>query len=155
MPETSAEEVAAWFTLGRVPPRMPWWAAERLAEGHDGEALRELAGLNDGDARAIGDLLPAALAELGQDPAQGRLAAATTVFRSLAAGCLAGNVDERSVAQQVEQIVTECEFDDAVLALPLGRLYGLEDEWLGGWGSSVRELRETVRVRCAEQVAAA
>ena len=55
--------------------RAPWWAAHWLAEGHDGQALRELAGLNGTDPRAVRDLLPTALAETGIELPTTRLAA--------------------------------------------------------------------------------
>ncbi|GGJ73202.1 hypothetical protein GCM10010121_099720 [Streptomyces brasiliensis] len=45
-PASAPRDVAAWFTLDSVSARTPWWAAQWLADGHDGEALREMAGLN-------------------------------------------------------------------------------------------------------------
>ena len=63
-PVPSPHDVAARFVLGRVSARTPWWAAQWLASGHDGEALRETAGLNGRDTRALDDLLPAVLAEI-------------------------------------------------------------------------------------------
>jgi hypothetical protein len=41
--------------------RIPWWAAQWLVDGRDGAALRELAGLDGRDVRAVRDLLPAVL----------------------------------------------------------------------------------------------
>jgi hypothetical protein len=55
---------AALFVLGAIRiERVPWWAAQWLADGHDGEALRELAGLDGRDPHAVTDLIPSALAE--------------------------------------------------------------------------------------------
>ncbi|WP_198543358.1 hypothetical protein [Pseudofrankia sp. BMG5.36] len=138
---------------GSVSARTPWWAAQWLADGQDGEALREMAALNSRDVWDIRDLLPAVLAELGADPLPGTVEAAATVFQNLAADCLAGRLDERAVAQQVEAVVLTCDYASEILDLPLGQLYGLDDEWQGGWGATVEELRKTVRARCADQLA--
>lgn len=54
--------------LGRVSARTPWWVAQWLTDGHDGEALREMAGLNGRDTRALAELLPTVLAEMGVAP---------------------------------------------------------------------------------------
>lgn len=61
---------------------------------------------------------------------------------------------ERWVAQQVEDIVRRADFRTEILDLPLGRLYGAEDAWQGGWGPSVDELKATVREQCEEQLRA-
>lgn len=42
-----------------------------------------------------------------------------------------------------------------VIDVPLGGLYGVDDEWGAGWGRSVEELRTAVRAACREQVRAA
>lgn len=151
-PAPSPHDVAAHFVLGRVSARIPWWAAQWLAAGHDGEALREMAGLNGRDTRALHDLLPAVLAEMGVDSLPESLAAVTAVFQNLAADCLAGRLDERAVAQQVEEIVISHDYASEIIDLPLGQLYGLDDEWQGGWGAPVEELRATVRARCTDQL---
>ncbi|MGW2090324.1 hypothetical protein [Streptomyces sp. NPDC001880] len=153
IPVPSPRDVAAWFTLGSVSTRTPWWAAQWLADGHDGEALREMAGLNGRDTRALHDLLPAVLAEMSVNPLPGTLEAVTTVFRNLAADCLSGQLDERSVARQVEEIVITHDYASEITDLPLGQLYGLNDEWQGGWGATVDQLRKTVRAWCADQLA--
>jgi hypothetical protein len=83
--------VAAWVVLGRAPiERIPWWVAEWLADGCDGSALRELAGLNGRDPRAVNDLLPSALAEMGVALPGSRAAAA--VGSGVANGWVAGTV---------------------------------------------------------------
>ena len=149
------QTVAAWFVLGTAASeRVPWWAAQWLADGHDGTTLRELAGLNGHDPRAVGDLLPEALAEMGVTLPTTTTAAATEAFRHTAEMHVSGLASERWVAQQVEQIVAQASYDNEVLDLPLGRLYGLEDAWSGGWGPSVAEMEADVRARCAEQLSA-
>jgi len=145
--------VAAWVALGRAPAeRVPWWAAEWLADGCDGSALRELAGLNGRDPRAVNDLLPSALAEMGVALPTSAAAAATVVFQDLAELCLSGRASERWVVQKVEEIVGQADYSDDVLDLPLGTLYGTDDAWDGGWGPPVEELRATVRAACVEQL---
>lgn len=60
--------VTAWAVLGILPlEQVPLWAAHWLAEGLDGEVLRELAGLSGADVQAVRELLPGALAEVGVD----------------------------------------------------------------------------------------
>lgn len=152
-PVPSPHNVAARFVLGRVSVRTPWWAAQWLTDGHDSEALREMAGLNGRDTRALADLLPTVLAEMGVDPLPGTLEAVTMVFRNIAADCLTGRLDERAVVQQVEEIVISHDYASEIIDLPLGLLYGLDDEWQGGWGATVEQLRATVRARCTDQLA--
>ncbi|MFI7298881.1 hypothetical protein [Streptomyces sp. NPDC050121] len=129
------------------------WAAQWLTDGRDSEALREMAGLNGRDTRALADLLPTVLAEMGVDPLPGTLEAVTMVFRNIAADCLTGRLDERAVVQQVEEIVISHDYASEIIDLPLGLLYGLDDEWQGGWGATVEQLRATVRARCTDQLA--
>lgn len=145
--------VAAWFVLNIAPTeRIPWWAAQWLANGHDGQALRELAGLNGRDPHAVNDLLPVALAEMCVTLPSNTVAAANEAFRQLAEMCLSGRAGERWVTQQVEEIVMHTDYNNDVIDLPLGQLYGTEDDWQGGWGPPIEELRATVRVCCAVQL---
>lgn len=145
--------MAAWFVLDIVPTeRVPWWAAQWLTDGYDGPALRELAGLDGSDPRAVSDLLPAALADMAVTLPSSTLAAVGEAFRRLAEMCVSGRAGERWVAQQVEDVVVRSDFDAEVMGLPLAQLYGTEDAWQGGWGPSIEELRATVRDRCAAQL---
>jgi len=154
-PAPPPDALAARFVLGIAPTEnVPWWAAQWLADGFDGPALRELAGLNGRDSHEVNDLLPDALAEMGVAMPSSAVAAAGEAFRQMAEMCLSGQAGERWVAQQVEDIVARSDYRSDVLDLPLGRLYGVEDEWEGGWGATVEELTKTVRARCAEQLRA-
>lgn len=54
----------------------------------------------------------------------------------------------------VEEIVVRADYSPEVIDLPLGRLYGVDDEWGAGWGRAVEELRAAVRAACAEQLRA-
>ena len=149
----SPRAVAVWLVLGMLAvERMPWWAAQWLADGHDGQALRELAGLNGKDSHAVRDLLPMALAEMGVKILPTRLAAVTASFRDLAEMLVSRRADPQWVVKRVEQIIVQAQYDDDVLNLPLGRLYGLDDEWEGGWGRTSADLKAEVEARCSEQL---
>ncbi|MGF6881379.1 hypothetical protein ABIA39_001259 [Nocardia sp. GAS34] len=112
--------VAAWLRLGTAPSeRVPWWAAQWLADGHDGPALRELAGLNGREPRTVRDLLPAALAEAGVELTMTLSAAASEAFGLIAELHLTGQASALWVAQQVEQIVFHADYDAEVQMLPL------------------------------------
>jgi hypothetical protein len=152
-PEPSPDAVAGWFVLGNLATeRVPWWAAHWLAEGHDGTALRELAGLDGKDPHDVRDLLPAALAEAGATPPASQVAAATEVFRDLAEMLLSRRAEAQSVARRVEEILVRVHYDDGLFRQPLGHLYGLDDEWDGGWGRTPAELTAEVEARCSEQL---
>jgi len=149
----SPHAVAVWLVLETLAvERTPWWAAQWLADGHDGHALRELAGLNGKDSHAVRDLLPTALAEMGVETLPTCLAAATASFHDLAEMLLACRIGPRWVVKRVAQIIVQAQYDEDVLNLPLGRLYGLEDEWEGGWGRTSADLKAEVEARCSEQL---
>ncbi|WP_050589825.1 hypothetical protein [Salinispora arenicola] len=100
------ELVAAEYALRSVDvERMPWYAADWLADGHDGPALRELAGLDGTDTRLIGELLPDALSEVGvRVPSAAQ--AADTWLATLAQRLIDGEVDERTVSEHVSAFVS-------------------------------------------------
>lgn len=145
--------VAVWLVLEMLPvERTPWWAAQWLADGHDGQALRELAGLNGKDSYAVRELLPTALAEMGVGLPLTRLAAATAAFSDLADMLVSRRAVPQWVVKRVEQIMVQAEYDEDVLNLPLGHTYGFDDEWEGGWGRSPAQLQAEVEARCREQL---
>jgi hypothetical protein len=147
--------VAAWLVLDRVPvERVPWWAAEWLADDRDGPALRELAGLGANDSYIIRDLLPSALAQAGATMPGDRVMAASIWFAHVARLYIDGRVEERWVAHLIDDIVRASDFDHSVYGLPLGALYGIGDAWDGGWGPSEPELRTMIQAACHEQVEA-
>ena len=149
----SPRAVAVWFVLEMLATeRMPWWAAQWLADGYDGDALRELAGLNGKDPRAVRDLLPAALSEMGVELPPTLAAATFEAFRDLAEMLVSRRTDAQWVVKRVEQIVVQAQYDDEVLDMPLGHLYGLDDEWEGGWGRTEAELMAEVEARCLQQL---
>lgn len=149
----SPRTVAAWLVLGMIAiERVPWWAAQWLADGADGEALRELAGLNGQDSYAIRDRLPLALAEMRVALPATDVAAAEEAFWHLAELFQSGHASERWIAQKVDEIITRADYNSEILDLPLRHLYGVEDAWIGGWGPSIDELKATVRAKCDEQL---
>lgn len=130
----SSRAVAVWLALDMLAAeRVPWWAAKWLADGHDGRALRELAGLNGKDSRAVRDLLPAALDETGAELPPTQLAAATVAFRDVAQLLIAHRTDPKHVIGRVAQII-------------------VQGQWEGGWGRTHAELKAEVETRCLEQL---
>lgn len=151
--------VAAWVTLDLLPlERIPRWAAHWIATGHDGAALAELAGLSgdksEGDAGEIRALLPAALADCGAPVPGEDAAAATVAFTNLARLCVTGRATEQWVVEQVDDILLRCGPLPDVLALPLGRLHGVFDEWFAPGERAVAAARRKAEIRaaCAEQL---
>jgi hypothetical protein len=144
--------VAAWLVLELLPlESVPWWAADWLARGSDGDALRELAGMGASDTRMISDLLPVVLDQMSVAVPASKADAAVPVFDDLARRCLAGEITERRVAQLVESIVTSADYSAAITDLPLGDVYRIEDAWSGGWRGTESELAAEVRAACVEQ----
>jgi hypothetical protein len=149
----SPELVAAWLALGRTAPtRSPWWAAQWLVDGQDGEALRALAGLNDRDVFAISDLLPVALRQMGITPPVSVADATTVIFDDLARRCLQGRLGERQLAQAVEDVARRTDYCADVLDLPLAGVYGVDDAWSGQWEQSREELAQAVQALCRDQI---
>lgn len=143
----------AWFTLGRVPlDRVPWFAADWLVQGHDGEQLRTLAGEHGHDQFTVTELLPGALQEAGVPGPPSTTEAAAIAFDDLARHCLAGRISEREVARMIEEVVAAAEFEPPLYASTMGSLYGIDDEWEGGWGRGEQELVAAVRHACAVQL---
>jgi hypothetical protein len=145
--------VAAWLTLNMLPTeRIPRWAAFWLADGYDGTALIELAGLHGDDPHEVRDLLPAALADCGVAVPATDVAAAMEAFTHLAQLFVDGKAGDRWIVDKVSEILARSGYSRSVIALPLGQLYGLDDEWGAGWGRSEGELRVVTRQACLDQV---
>jgi hypothetical protein len=146
--------VAAWAKLDVVPAeRVPLWAAHWLAHGHDGDALRALAGLSTtDDPRDIRDVLPDALADCGTTIPDSDSAAAQLAFTHLARMHAARLATERWILDKVSEIIVRSGYADSVLGLPLGKLFGLDDEWGAGWGRTEQELKAQIREACTAQL---
>ncbi len=152
VPEPSV--VAAWFVLDRVPlERVPWWAAEWLVQGYDGDRLRELAGEHGDDVYKIKDLLPEVLVETQAQLPNSAVQAGGFALDYVAALCVAGRLDERETAGMVTEIVAAADFAVEMYDYPLGGVFGLDDEWDSGWGRSDGVIRAEVREACAAQLA--
>jgi hypothetical protein len=61
-------------------------------------------------------------------------------------------VEAKWVLARVERIIVQAQYDDEVMDMPLGRLYGLDDEWDGGWGRTPAQLKALIEAGCAEQL---
>lgn len=145
--------VAAWVALGTVPAeRVPLWAAYWLVDGHDGAALRDLAGLGDTEFHEIHDVLPAAVADCATVVPESAVAAAQVAFTDLARMCAVHRATESWVLNKVCEIVVRSDYDAGVTELPLGRIYDLDDEWAAGWGRTRAELTQKIRDACRDQL---
>ncbi len=100
----------------------------------------------------VRDALPAALADCGTAMPDSDAAAAAVVFVQLARMHLDGQAGALWVAQKAEEVLTRAGFSDNVLALPLGGLCDIADEWGGGWGRTGEQLAAVVRETCEEQL---
>ncbi|MCW2935859.1 MAG: hypothetical protein JWM19_6821 [Actinomycetia bacterium] len=147
------ETAAAWTQLGLLPTeRVPMWAAHWIVAGYDGESLVLLAGLHGDDPFDVRDALPGALRECGVAVPGSDIEAAALVFTHLARMHLDGRVAARWVSQEVEEVFIRSEYSDGVLDLPLGSVYGIDDEWGAGWGRCIEQLTADVRAACEEQL---
>lgn len=146
--------VAAWATLGLAPAeRVPVWAAHWLVDGHDGPALRTLAGLSGKDPSEVHDTLPDALADCGTHVPDSDTAAAQVAFTKLARMQATGIAGERWIADKVDEILARADYATSVINLSLGQLHGLSDEWQAGWGRPEQQLKAQVQHACATQLA--
>ncbi|GAB3899058.1 hypothetical protein GCM10029964_084440 [Kibdelosporangium lantanae] len=126
----SPELVAAWVTLGMVPTeRIPLWAAHWLVDGYDGQAVRALAGFSGTDPYEVHDTLPDALADCRTPIPDSDSAAAQTAFTKLARMHADGAAGEKWIIDKVDEILARTGYASSVISLPLGQLYGLDEEW--------------------------
>jgi hypothetical protein len=120
--------VALLAALDAVPAEdVPHWAAHWLIAGHDGDALRALAGLSGTDPGEVRDELPDALADCGVTIPAAGVAAAALSFTHLARMLADGRAGSRWVAQKAAEIVADSPAD-AVAGLPLARLTDDSDD---------------------------
>ena len=133
--------VAAWLTLDTLPTEyIPLFASSWIVDGHDGRALVELAGLHGDDPHDVRDLLPEALADCGVSVTTSDEAAAMTAFTALAHLQTDGLAGERWIVDKVTEVVARCDYSTMVTDLPLGSLFGLDDEWGAGWDAQTLTL---------------
>ncbi|MBV1856627.1 hypothetical protein [Catellatospora tritici] len=140
--------VAALHANGRLPSeRLPWIAAGWLVEGHDGPALRELAGLGAGEHREAGAVLPEALAETGLIPLTEEQAA-RAFLDHLYTCVLDGTLDEGDLCWQVSNLR---QVADAIRGVwPFDELAALEYEFAICYGSPTDLQEQRVRELCQE-----
>jgi hypothetical protein len=145
--------VASWERLGLLPAdRVPLWAAHWIASGHDGEALVYLAGLHGDDPREVHDVLREALVDCGAEMPGSDVAVATVAFTHVARLHVNGLAGLQWVLSQMSLIVVRSGYSAGVMDLPLGGLFGVDDEWGAGWGRSIDELAAIVREACEGQL---
>jgi hypothetical protein len=128
--------------------RVPLWAAYWIVGGHDGEALVYLAGLHGDDPREVHDALPEALRDCVVEMPDSDVAAATVAFTHAARLHVDGLAGPRWVLSQVGLIVARSGYSVNVTDLPLGALFGVDDEWGAGWAGPPRSW-QTSSARCA------
>lgn len=145
--------VAAWLRLDVLvdPAQVPVWAAYWVADGLDTPALLDLAGLDGRDPFAVRELAAKAFYEMRVDVGNLR-EAADLVLTDEAARCLAGRIGERELAGAIDDLYVRSGYADEILRQPLGAEYGLDDEWVGGWGRTDDQLRAAMRAACLKQV---
>jgi hypothetical protein len=73
-------------------------------------------------------------------------------FTNLAQLCIDGKAAERWIVDKVSEILARTSYPDSFIALPLGQIYGLDDEWGAGWGRTADELRTITRQACVDQL---
>jgi hypothetical protein len=66
--------------------------------------------------------------------------------------CVDGKAGERWIVDKVAEILSRSGYANEVIALPLGQLYDLDDEWGAGWGRTGAELRAVTRQTCHDQL---
>ena len=148
---TDPKVVAAWLTLDLLDlRRAPWWAANWMASGQDGEALRLLAGQNGQDPVQVRDLLLLVLKEHGV-PIPAPLEAGMTAFTHIARLCLAGLLAERQAAGLASEAVAAAGSLVALWEAPMGNAALLTDEWDSKWGHNSDALARIVQDLCREQ----
>jgi hypothetical protein len=150
----SPKLVAAWLLLHDLDTTaVPQWAAWWIIDGHDGPAVVELAGLDGKHPLDVRDATAAALEEIGI-PEPSLIDAVRLAFDDKAQKCLTGRLDELDLAGWVEHVYIRSDYNDGVLAQPLGETYGIDDEWQGKWGRLEPDLRLAVRDACVAQLRA-
>jgi hypothetical protein len=98
--------------------------------------------------------LPAALLDCGAEMPRSDLAAAAVVFTQLARMHIEGLAGPQRVGQKTEEVLIRCGYAKSIIALPLGRLYYIADEWDVGWGRANGEPARIVRDACEDRLRA-
>jgi hypothetical protein len=63
-----------------------------------------------------------------------------------------GRAGERWAVDKVIEIVAHNDYSSDVTDLPLGGVWGFDEEWDAGWGRTPEELAAQVRDLCDEQI---
>jgi hypothetical protein len=145
--------VSALVEVGIAPSeRIPLWAAHWLVDGHDGDALRTLAGLSGKDSNDVHDVVADALDECGAPLTEDVVAAVGFVFTETARRYAPGT--DRAVLGVVDRVLYLPDVPRAVWEMPLAGLHTLLYEWDCDHCRPTEEIRVLVRQACAEQLTA-
>jgi hypothetical protein len=74
------------------------------------------------------------------------------VFTQLARMHVEGLAGPPWAGQKTEEVLIRTGYLKSIIALPLGRLYYIADEWDASWGRTNEELARIVRDACEEQL---
>lgn len=131
-----------------LPGVLPEVATQLVADGADTPALRSLAGLDLGpfDPRDARDVFIEACEQIGVEvePISDRVGRAACV---LASALLDDQITEREGTRGFYRLAVAAEYPDDPLVMSL---YGMDDEWDGGWGRTAAELAQNVRAMAAQ-----
>lgn len=131
-----------------LPEHLPRIATELLTCGADTPALRRLAGLDLGpfDPRDALELFWDVLLDLGID--DGQDAAVGVAARLLGTAAQVHRLSTGDVLRRFYRLAVAADYPNDHEAVM--RLYGLDDEWNGGWGRTREQIESEVSAVLAE-----
>jgi hypothetical protein len=107
--------VAKWYCSQINPESMPEFAADALEAGHDGRALRRLAGLINPTSWDVGDLFKKALLEIGSVKVLSKEHALIFLSRTTAADIIEGRVDPLYGAEIIARYAMEAGYPESLV----------------------------------------
>lgn len=134
-------DCAVWAGV-LFPEHLPSIATHLLAEGADTPALRSLAGLDlePFDPRDARDVFLDVLAETAT-PERSRIERVEAAAYAVALATSSGLMSIGDALRRYYRLAVSTEYPDHDEVM---RLYGLDDEWAGGWGRSQSEIEDEV-----------
>ncbi|MEU7632196.1 hypothetical protein AB0C34_19745 [Nocardia sp. NPDC049220] len=105
------------------------------------------------DPHPVHDILPEALADCTTAIPDSDAAAGQVAFTKLARMHADNRATERWILDKVCEIVAQSGYADSVIALPLGQIFDLEDEWGADWGRTEQQLAYEIQTACRTQLA--
>jgi hypothetical protein len=107
--------VARWYCSKVNPESMPEFAADALEAGHDGRALRRLAGLINPTSWDVGDLFKEALLEIGNVKVLSKEQALMFLSRTTAANIIDGRIDPLDGAETIAGYAMEAGYPESLV----------------------------------------